>query len=150
MPASVDLLDMLLQHFDEMVQPAVTADEIDAAAFGGNKHNMSIHFLQRRSMPYTAINDCLNAWWTTDNYNPAYRALKKLEPSPAEYPKLSQKSQRRKNKWSYTMSKSFPLRCIHSILLPMSTHYLMLKAAFPCERRANRLRWVECSLLLPG
>ena len=46
MPASTDLLDMLLLHFDELVQPAVTADEIDFAAFSNVKHNMSIHFLR--------------------------------------------------------------------------------------------------------
>lgn len=46
MPASVDLLDMLLQHFDEIAH--VTADEIDATAFASVKHNMSVHFLRKK------------------------------------------------------------------------------------------------------
>jgi predicted nicotinamide N-methyase len=47
MAASNDLLDIFLEHFDEIVTPALRANEIDAA-FAGVKHNMTIHFLQRK------------------------------------------------------------------------------------------------------
>ena len=47
MPASVDLLDLFLQHFDELVSPPLRADEIDSS-LNGIKHNMAIHFLQRK------------------------------------------------------------------------------------------------------
>ena len=48
MPASVDLLDLLLQDFEEILVPPVTADEIDPASFGSVKHNMSIHFMRQK------------------------------------------------------------------------------------------------------
>jgi hypothetical protein len=47
MPASVDLLELFLQHFDELVSPPLRADEIDSS-LAGLKHNMAIHFLQRK------------------------------------------------------------------------------------------------------
>lgn len=47
MPASGDLLDMLLEEFIEIAK--VTADEIDAAAFADFRHLMSIHLLKRKS-----------------------------------------------------------------------------------------------------
>jgi predicted nicotinamide N-methyase len=47
MPASVDLLELFLQHFDELVSPPLRADEIDSS-LSGVKHNMAIHFLQRK------------------------------------------------------------------------------------------------------
>jgi predicted nicotinamide N-methyase len=47
MPASVDLLELFLQHFDELVSPPLRADEIDSS-LAGVKHNMAIHFLQRK------------------------------------------------------------------------------------------------------
>jgi predicted nicotinamide N-methyase len=46
MPASVDLLDMMLEHYDEVVD-RVKADEMDPA-FVGVKHNMSVHFMVRK------------------------------------------------------------------------------------------------------
>ena len=48
MPASHDLLHMLLEEFDEQIQPPVSAEEIDPQLFAGVKHNMSIHFLKRK------------------------------------------------------------------------------------------------------
>ena len=48
MPASVDLLQMLLVHFESVVEPAVTADEIEPNAFANVKHNMSVHFLRKK------------------------------------------------------------------------------------------------------
>jgi Lysine methyltransferase len=48
MPASVDLLEMLRQHFDEIVDPPIRADEVNPDAFRDLKHNMTIHFLRRR------------------------------------------------------------------------------------------------------
>jgi predicted nicotinamide N-methyase len=45
MPASEDLLRMFLEHYDELVEPPLTADEIDPS-FSGLKNNMTIHFLQ--------------------------------------------------------------------------------------------------------
>jgi Lysine methyltransferase len=48
MPASVDLLEMLRQHFDEIVDPPIRADEVDPDAFRDLKHNMTIHFLRRK------------------------------------------------------------------------------------------------------
>jgi predicted nicotinamide N-methyase len=47
MPASVDLLDLFLKHFDELVSPPLRADEIDFS-LNGVKHNMAIHFLQKK------------------------------------------------------------------------------------------------------
>jgi predicted nicotinamide N-methyase len=47
MTASGDMLELLLEHFDELVSPPLRADEIDSC-FAGVKHNMSIHFLQRK------------------------------------------------------------------------------------------------------
>lgn len=46
MPASNDLLELFLQHFDPMVQ--MPADEIDGS-FRNKKHNMTIHVLKRKS-----------------------------------------------------------------------------------------------------
>jgi predicted nicotinamide N-methyase len=48
MPASVDLLDMMLQHFDSLIPEPVRADELDPA-FVGRKHNMTIHVLRRKT-----------------------------------------------------------------------------------------------------
>jgi predicted nicotinamide N-methyase len=48
MEASVDLLLLLRDCFDEVVQPPVQAHEIDAPAFGDVKHNLTIHFLQKK------------------------------------------------------------------------------------------------------
>jgi Lysine methyltransferase len=48
MPASVDLLEMLRQHFDEIVDPPIRADEVNPDAFRDLKHNMTIHFLRRK------------------------------------------------------------------------------------------------------
>jgi hypothetical protein len=48
MPASNDLLNAFLDHFDELVEPPLVADELDSS-FAGLKHNMSIHFLQLKS-----------------------------------------------------------------------------------------------------
>lgn len=47
MPASNDLLYMLLEHFDEQLTPPLSAEEIDPM-FRDVKHNMSIHFLRRK------------------------------------------------------------------------------------------------------
>lgn len=47
MPASADLLNLLLQHFDELVNPPVSAEEIDSQ-FAVVKHNMSVHFLTKK------------------------------------------------------------------------------------------------------
>jgi predicted nicotinamide N-methyase len=49
MPASVDLLRMLTEHFDEVIAPPLTADEIDSQ-FQGVKHNMFIHFLRKKKV----------------------------------------------------------------------------------------------------
>jgi len=48
MPASVDLLALLLEYLEPVVEPAVTVDEIEPAAFANVKHNMSIHFLRKK------------------------------------------------------------------------------------------------------
>jgi predicted nicotinamide N-methyase len=55
MPASMDLLEMFLQHFDELVSPPLRADEIDSS-LAGVKHNMAIHFLQRKKNTGTTNN----------------------------------------------------------------------------------------------
>ena len=47
MPASVDLLRMSKEHFDEVLSPPLTVEEVDPQ-FQGVKHNMSIHFLRRK------------------------------------------------------------------------------------------------------
>jgi predicted nicotinamide N-methyase len=47
MPASQDLVDLLLQDFDPILDPPLRVDEIDPTSFGNMKHNMSIHFLRR-------------------------------------------------------------------------------------------------------
>lgn len=49
MPASVDLLDMLHQHFQEVVQPPIRAEEVDPTHFQSIKHNMTIHFLKLKT-----------------------------------------------------------------------------------------------------
>ena len=54
-PESADLLDMMLLHFDEIVQPAIAADEIDAAALSNVKHSMSIHLLMRKKPPVVNV-----------------------------------------------------------------------------------------------
>lgn len=46
MPASTDLLYMILEHFDELLPP-LTADEVEPM-FAGVKHNMTIHFMKRK------------------------------------------------------------------------------------------------------
>lgn len=51
MPASTDLLDMLLCHFEELVCPPLRADEV-TAEFAKVKHNMSIHFLRRKTTSF--------------------------------------------------------------------------------------------------
>lgn len=48
MPASGDLLQLFLMHFDEIVQPPLRADEVDPI-FKSTKHNMTIHLLQRKA-----------------------------------------------------------------------------------------------------
>jgi predicted nicotinamide N-methyase len=48
MPASVDLLNMFHEHFEELVEPPIAANEINAS-FKDCKHNMSIHFLIKQS-----------------------------------------------------------------------------------------------------
>jgi hypothetical protein len=47
MPASSDLLDLLLHHFHQIVEPPLRADEVNGL-FRNVKHNMTIHFLQRK------------------------------------------------------------------------------------------------------
>ena len=56
MPASVDLLDMFLQHFDPVVSPSLGAEEVDPT-FAGVKHNMSIHFLRRKDTEANVATD---------------------------------------------------------------------------------------------
>ena len=46
MPASVDLLDMFLEHMDPVIDPCA-ADEIDPS-FRSLKHNMTVHFFRRK------------------------------------------------------------------------------------------------------
>jgi len=50
MPASNDLLEMLMVHFDEVIVPPIRADEIDPSSFRNMKHNMKIHFLRRKNV----------------------------------------------------------------------------------------------------
>ena len=50
MPASIDLLCMIREHFDDMVDPPLRADEVDSSSFANQKHNMTIHFLQRKAV----------------------------------------------------------------------------------------------------
>jgi hypothetical protein len=47
-PASTDLLDLLLLHFDQIVEPPLRADEVNGLV-RNVKHNMTIHFLRRKS-----------------------------------------------------------------------------------------------------
>lgn len=46
MPASIDLLELLLEHYYEVVQPSLSAEEIEYNVFGNVKHNLSLHFLK--------------------------------------------------------------------------------------------------------
>jgi hypothetical protein len=46
MPASIDLLELLLEHFWEVVQPSLSAEEIEYKVFGNVKHNLNLHFLK--------------------------------------------------------------------------------------------------------
>lgn len=46
MPASIDLLNLLVEDFEQLVKPLI-ADEIDLS-FSSMKHNMSIHFLRKK------------------------------------------------------------------------------------------------------
>lgn len=51
MPASADLLDMFLEHFDEVVLPPIEAHEVDETFRPdalGRKHNISIHVMKRK------------------------------------------------------------------------------------------------------
>ena len=47
MPASADLLDMFLEHMEEIVSPPMKADEIDPA-FSRFKHQITIHIMKKR------------------------------------------------------------------------------------------------------
>jgi hypothetical protein len=47
MPASADLLDMFLEHMEEVVSPPIQADEIDPA-FNKVKHQITVHILRKR------------------------------------------------------------------------------------------------------
>jgi hypothetical protein len=47
MPASADLLDMFLEHMEEVVSPPIQADEIDPT-FNKVKHQITIHILRKR------------------------------------------------------------------------------------------------------
>jgi len=47
MPASNDLLLLLLEHLEAITTSPLLADEIDPS-FAGHKHNMSIHFLRKK------------------------------------------------------------------------------------------------------
>ena len=51
MPASADLLEMFREHFTEVVQPPVEAQEVDTAFNEknlGRKSLITIHFFQRK------------------------------------------------------------------------------------------------------
>ena len=47
MPASADLLDMFLEHMEEIVSPPMKADEIDPT-FNKFKHQITIHVMKKR------------------------------------------------------------------------------------------------------
>jgi hypothetical protein len=47
MPASADLLDMFLEHMEEVVSPPIQADEIDPT-FNKVKHQITVHILRKR------------------------------------------------------------------------------------------------------
>ena len=47
MPASADLLDMFLEHMEEVTTPPIKADEIDPA-FSKFKHQITIHIMRKR------------------------------------------------------------------------------------------------------
>jgi len=47
MPASADLLDMFLEHMEEVTSPPIKADEIDPT-FNKFKHQITIHVLRKR------------------------------------------------------------------------------------------------------
>ena len=46
MPASADLLDMFLEHMEEVTNPPIQADEIDPT-FNKFKHQITIHILRK-------------------------------------------------------------------------------------------------------
>lgn len=49
MPASVDLTELLLEHFDSVVEPPISANEIEQTAFCSVKqNNMCLYFLRRK------------------------------------------------------------------------------------------------------
>ena len=47
MPASADLLDMFLEHMEEVTTPPIKADEIDPT-FNKFKHQITIHIMKKR------------------------------------------------------------------------------------------------------
>jgi predicted nicotinamide N-methyase len=47
MPASSDLLDMFREHMDEIVQPPISADEIDPT-FASFKHQITVHVFRKK------------------------------------------------------------------------------------------------------
>lgn len=47
MPASADLLDMFLEHMEEVVSPPIQAHEIDPT-FNKVKHQITVHILRKR------------------------------------------------------------------------------------------------------
>ena len=47
MAASVDLLDMFLEHMEEVTSPPIEADEIDPT-LKKFKHQITIHILRKR------------------------------------------------------------------------------------------------------
>ena len=47
MPASADLLDMFLEHMEEVASPPIKADEIDPT-FKKFKHQITVHIMRRR------------------------------------------------------------------------------------------------------
>jgi hypothetical protein len=47
MPASADLLDMFLEHMEEITSPPIQADEIDPT-FNKVKHQITVHILRKR------------------------------------------------------------------------------------------------------
>jgi len=47
MAASADLLDMFLEHMDEVISPPIKADEIDPS-FHKCKHQLTIHLMKKR------------------------------------------------------------------------------------------------------
>ena len=57
MPASVDLLELFLQYYEEIVQPPISATELDPIDFpAAQKHNMTIHFLKLKNQLLSSQN----------------------------------------------------------------------------------------------